>query len=232
MTRSLLFITVAGSICLAQQDAGARKQDLQQRFAEIRQSVAQNRERLRHYAWVESTEVRLKGEPKKMQQNNCRYGPDGNIQKAPVGESSAAKKPRGLKGKIAKNKIEDIQGYMDRVGSLISRYVPPDPAAMQSAFRTGKASIEGSGGSGPVSLVLRDYAKPGDSVTLIFDTATRKLRSFKVGTYLDEPKDVVNLTADFSTLADGTNYVQQSVLDATAKSIQIKTTNFGHHKLN
>jgi hypothetical protein len=232
VTRSLLFITVAGSICLAQQDAGARKQDLQQRFAEIRQSVAQNRERLRHYAWVESTEVRLKGEPKKMQQNNCRYGPDGNIQKAPVGESSAAKKPRGLKGKIAKNKIEDIQGYMDRVGSLISRYVPPDPEAMQSAFRTGKASIEGSGGSGPVSLVLRDYAKPGDSVTLIFDTATRKLRSFKVGTYLDEPKDVVNLTADFSTLADGTNYVQQSVLDATAKSIQIKTTNFGHHKLN
>jgi hypothetical protein len=232
VTRSLLFITMAGSICLAQQGDGARKQDLQQRFAEIRQSVAQNRERLRHYAWVESTEVRLKGEAKKMQQNNCSYGPDGNIQKTPVGEPSAAKKPRGLKGKIAKNKIEDIQGYMDRVGSLISRYVPPDPDAMQSAFQAGKASIEGSRDSGPLSLVLRDYAKPGDSVTFLFDPANRKLRSFKVGTYLDEPKDVVNLNADFSALADGTNYVQQSVLDATAKSIQIKTTNFGHHKVN
>jgi hypothetical protein len=69
-------------------------------------------------------------------------------------------------------------------------------------------------------------------VTFLFDPANRKLRSFKVGTYLDEPKDVVNLNADFSALADGTNYVQQSVLDATAKSIQIKTTNFGHHKVN
>ena len=168
----------------------------------------------------------------KSEQNNCSYGPDGKLQKVAVGEPPSGKKPRGLKGKIATNKIEDIKEYMDRVGSLIHRYIPPDSEAMQSAFRAGKASIEGSGGSGPVSLVLRDYAKPGDSVTFLFDTGARKLRSFRVGTYLDEPKDVVNLTADFSALPDGTNYVQQSVLDATAKSIQIKTTNFGHHKVN
>lgn len=231
MTRSIVFIMLAVAV-LAQQDAGGRKQALQQRFAEIRESVAQNRERLRHYTWVESTEVRLKGEVKKVEQKDCSYGPDGKLQKVAVGEPPSEKKPRGLKGKIATNKIEELKEYMDRVGSLIHRYIPPDSEAMQSAFRAGKASLEESGGSGPVSLVLRDYAKPGDSVTFLFDTGARKLRSFSVGTYLDEPKDVVNLAADFSALPDGTNYVQQSVLDATAKSIQIKTTNFGHRKVN
>jgi hypothetical protein len=40
----------------------------------------------------------------------------------------------------------------------------------------------------------------------------------------------VNLQADFSALPDGTNYLEQSVLNATAKELQIKTTNSGYHK--
>ena len=46
---------------------------------------------------------------------------------------------------------------------------------------------------------------------------------------MDEPKDIVNLNARFSTLSDGTNFLEESVLDATAKQIRIKTTNFGHN---
>ena len=40
----------------------------------------------------------------------------------------------------------------------------------------------------------------------------------------------MTVTARFSGLADGTNFLEESVLDATAKEIQIKTTNSGHHK--
>src|SRR6476620_9536602 len=113
MTRSLLFIAMAGSIALAQQDAGARKQALQQRFAEIKQSVAQNQQQLRQYSWVESTEVRVKGDVKKLEQKNCSFGPDGKLQKVPASTAPAGKKPRGLKGKIVENKVEDMKEYMD-----------------------------------------------------------------------------------------------------------------------
>ena len=66
--------------------------------------------------------------------------------------------------------------------------------------------------------------------TFTFDTATKKLRSIDVATYLDSPKDTVTVTARFSSLADGTNFLEESVLDASAKEIQIKTTNSGHSK--
>jgi len=44
-----------------------------------------------------------------------------------------------------------------------------------------------------------------------------KVSALNVNTYLNNPKDVVTLAAKLASLPDGTNYVQQTVLDATAK---------------
>src|SRR5215472_5654130 len=134
----------------AAQPADQAKADLQQRIAAIRQSIAHNQQQLRQYSWTETVEMVLKGETKKREQNDCSYGPDGKVVKNPIGTPAPPAK-KGLKGKIAKNKIEDLKEYMDRVGSLMRRYVPPDPQAMQAAFQSGKASL--TPGSGVVSFV-------------------------------------------------------------------------------
>jgi hypothetical protein len=42
---------------------------------------------------------------------------------------------------------------------------------------------------------------------------------------MDDPKDVVTLAIQFASLPDSTNYVQQSVLNATAKKLIVTTTN-------
>jgi hypothetical protein len=80
-------------------------------------------------------------------------------------------------------------------------------------------------------LVFRDYALPGDTVTITFDSAAKKISAYNVNTYLDAPSDVVTLKVIFASLTDGTNYVAQSVLDATAKQVQIMTTSTGYRKL-
>ena len=47
---------------------------------------------------------------------------------------------------------------------------------------------------------------------------------------MDEPKDIVKSQRSvLRFLSDGTNFLEESVLDATAKQIRIKTTNFGHN---
>ena len=109
------------------------------------------------------------------------------------------------------------------VKTLLGLYVPPDPQHMQQAFQAGKASL--NKGSGTADLVFHDYALPGDQMTLSFDTAAKKISTVKVATYLDDPKDVVTLAVQFASLPDSTNYVQQTVLDATAKQLVVTTTN-------
>jgi hypothetical protein len=42
---------------------------------------------------------------------------------------------------------------------------------------------------------------------------------------MDDPKDTVTLAVQMASLPDGTNYAQQTVLDATAKKLQVTTTN-------
>jgi hypothetical protein len=211
----------------------AYPQDLQaaiaQRFGEVKQSMAQNQARLRHYAWTETIEISLKGEVKKREQNSCQYGPDGQVQKTAIGAPPPEEsgRPRRLKKKIVEKKVEELKDYMERVSSLVRRYVPPDADTIQGAFSQGNATL--TPGAGVIAIT--DYFKMGDRVTLKFDMATKKLGSFAVATYLDEPKDAVTIDAQFSSLPDGTNFVEQSVLVASAKQIQVKTTNFGYTSL-
>jgi hypothetical protein len=77
----LIAIVVSGSLLWSQD----QKQVIQQRIGEFKQTLAQSQAQMRTYQWVETTEISLKGEVKKREQNECRYGPDGKVQKTPVG---------------------------------------------------------------------------------------------------------------------------------------------------
>jgi hypothetical protein len=226
-----------GSIAqlLAQGQQEAVRQLLQQRIAEIKQSITANKASLKQYAWTETTEVTLKGEVKKREQKECHYGPDGQVQKTALGaseepeEKGGGKGKRGIKGKIVEKKKAELKDYMDRFNSLIRRYLPPDPERMKAAFQSGKASLDQSQG-GATSLVFKDYVKTGDTVNLTFDTRTKKIRSYNVRSYLDGPEDAANLWVRFNSLPDGTNYVEETLMDGTGKQIQIKVTNFDYRK--
>ena len=224
---------VAAGTLRSQDKAGAAKQALQQRIAELKESIAANQAKLRTYQWVETTEINLKGEMKKREQKECLYGPDGQVQKTPIGDAEGrGKKPqRGLKGKIVEKKVDELKDYMERVGSLVKRYVPPDPQKIQASFQAGKASPDRSR-DGIASLIFQDYAKPGDKVSLAFNTAAKKLQNYTVNTYLDSPQDIVTLKAEFSSLPDGTNHVAHTLLNATGKQITVNATNSNYRPVS
>lgn len=222
--------TIAAASCaLLTLCAAQDKPALGKMVTEVRQSLAQNQAKLRAYTWTETTEVSLKGEVKKREQAECRYDASGKVVKTPIGAPAEPKKARGLKGKMVANKVEEMKEYMDRVGSLVRRYVPLDPQAMKAAHDSGKVMM-GVGDSSSVTLEFRDYAKPGDKVTIVLNEKTKQIRSFAVNTYLDSQEDAVRLNASFTVLEGGVSCVEQTVLQAAAKEIEIKTTNFGHHK--
>ena len=207
---------------IAQAGAGA---DLQQKLAAVKQSLAENQQKLHQYQWKETTQLTLKGDPKPPSQSACQYGPDGKVQKTPLTAPPAPPSGGRMKQKVIANKKEEMKDYMGQVKALLAKYVPPNPQSMQQAFQSGKASLNPNASSGVAQIVFKDYALAGDQMTLSFDTATKKISSVNVNTYLDDPKDAVTLAIQFASLPDSTNYVQQTVLDATAKKLVVTTTN-------
>lgn len=213
------------------QTGGGSAGELQQKMAAVKQSVAENQQKLHQYQWTETTQLALKGEGKPPKTSLCQYGSDGKVQKTLTETPPPPPSGGRMKQKIVEKKKEEMQDYMGQVKSLLDKYVPPDPQKMEQAFKAGNASLNPNPAPQAVELVFKNYAQSGDQMALSFDTAAKKVSSLKVNTYLDDPKDIVTLEVRMASLPDGTNYVQQTVLNATAKQLQVTTTNSNYQRI-
>jgi len=218
--------TLALSVALV---SPAQDNALQEKVAAVKQSMAANTQRLHQYQWTETTQLTLNGDLKPPSQNLCQYGPDGQVQKNPLGPPPEQPSGGRLKQRIIEKKKGEMQEYMGQVKSLVGMYVPPDLQKIEQAQQAGRISLNPAGSV--VNLVFRDYVQPGDQMTLAFDTNARKIVTLSVNTYMGETKDKVTLQVQMSTLPDGTNYVQQTVLSASAKKLSATTTNSDYRKL-
>jgi hypothetical protein len=222
----LLFLSSTGPA--SSQDP---KQVLQEKVAAFKQSMAANNAALRQYSWTEKTQLSLKGEVKSTKDELCRYGPDGQVQKTLLSTPPEKKEKRGLKGKVAKKKKDEMQDYMEQVVSLIQKYVPPPPELIKADIAGGNSSFSPQG-PGAIQLQFKNFVKNGDLVSVTLDTAAKLIRQLKVDTYLeDAEKDKVGLTVDFQTLPDGTSYAAKKNLDVAAKKIVVNITAGNYQKL-
>jgi hypothetical protein len=223
-------LVIMGALALlAGVPAIAQSAEVQEKLAAVKQAAAENKQRLHQYQWTETTQLTLKGEEKPPSQKLCQYGPDGQVQKTPIGPPPEQPSGGRMKQKIIEKKKAEMQEYMEQVKGLLGMYVPPDPQKMQQAYQAGNFSVNPAGGL--VNLIFKNYAQPGDQMTVTFDPAAKKITSLNVNTYMGEAKDAVTLRVQMASLSDGTNYAQQTVLNATAKQLVVTTTNANYQKL-
>ena len=224
----------SGSAIAQMGGGGGMKAMLQQKLEAIKTSSAENQRKLHQYTWTETASVTANGREIPPKVSNCFYGPDGKVHKTPVGdaEDASAGHRRGggrLMQRIKEKKTAEMKDYMQQVSGVIKLYVPPSPERMQKAFEAHKVSFDKNGGN--VDLVFRDYALAGDSMTVDFDTASKKIRSLSVKSYLDTPQNPVTLHVDFATLPDGTNHPSRTSLDARGQDIiEVTTVNSNYRK--
>ena len=223
------FVVLGGLALFAVVPVRPQNPELQARLAEAKQAAAENKQRLHQYQWTETTQLTLKGDQKPPRQYTCQYGPDGQVQKTPVGPPPEQPSGGRLKERIIEKKKAEMKDYMDDVKAVLAMYVPPDPQRMQQAYQAGNVALNPVPGA--VNLVFTNYAQQGDKMTLTYNTTSKKITGLNVDTYMGEEKDKVTLQVQMGTLPDGTNYPQQTVLNASAKELAVTTTNSNYQKL-
>jgi len=231
-TMTAVFVVVMSLAMPSFAQMGGGSSDLQQKVQALKEAAAANKQALQQYQWVETTVLTYKGEDKPPKQELCRYGADGQVQKVPIGppqQPQQSGRQGRLKERVVEKKKEEMQDYLQQAKSVISLYVPPNPQRMQQAFQNHNVSIEP--GAGVAQLVFKNYAQPGDQMTIAFDTAAKKIQSINVNSYVGDPKDSISMTAQMATLPGGPNYVSQSVLNAPSKDVKITTTNSQYSKI-
>jgi len=225
----LLAAAVAG---LAWPDA-AQNPEMQEKVAELKQAVATNKQELAQFTWVEQVTIILKGEQKKQEHFQVRLGPDGKPQKTSLDPPPSEPEHEGrLKKHIIEKKTEEYKDYADQIKALIQQYIPPDKDLIEQARQKGNILMGPQAGApGEYKLVLSNYIKPGDNMTLVLDKAQKNLVSLTIATYLDDPSDAVNVDAQFSRIPSGPNHVSGQTINGVKKQLTITTQNSNYQRL-
>jgi hypothetical protein len=225
-TIAFSLITAFAALVLCVAPVVAQNAAVQARLAEIKQASAANKEALSHYTWQESQTISIKGEVKKQQQYLVRVGPDGQQQKSEINAQPAAQPSGGrLKQHIVAKKTAEFKDYGEQIADLARQYTQPDPSRLQQALQQGNVSLQLGGDESQVTLTIKNYIKPNDSVTLVFSKQQKAIQSIRVATYLDDPKDAVTIAAQFAKLPNGINHVSGTQINGASKQLTVVTQN-------
>jgi len=225
--RAGIWCLMAGAMALIAA-APLSAQDAAQ-LAMIKQTMAANAQKLHQYQWIETTQVTLNGEQKPSTQNSCQYGPDGTVQKTPIGPPPAEPSGGPFMRRIIERKQAEMKQYMGEVKGVLNQYLPPDPQKMEQARQAANLSVNLVPGA--ANLIFKNYVQQGDQMTLVFDTVVKKISSVNVNTYMGDSQDAVTLFVQMASLPDGTNYAQQTTLNATAEQLVVITIKSNYQKL-
>ncbi|HME81232.1 MAG TPA: hypothetical protein VKF82_04045 [Candidatus Eremiobacteraceae bacterium] len=199
---------------------------LQAKLAQIKASISANQQRLAQYTWQQTETISVRGDVKDQEQYQVQIGPDGKPQKSLESAPPPAGRPHGIKHHIEQNYAD----YAKQIGALAQSYAQPDPGKLQSLYQQGQVVLGSGGAANTVSLIIHNYVKSGDSVTLVFNRAQEAIVSLNVSTYLSGPSDGVTIAAAFGQLGDGTNYVANLTVNGSSKSLTVQDVNSNFQK--
>lgn len=233
LSLALLVISSLGVFTTFTQPVAAQNPELQQKIADLKTAAAANKQALAQYAYVQTTTVSLKGDVKKVSHDQVVTGPDGKPQKTSLDPPAAPAQPSGgrLKQRIVANKKDELMEYADSIKALIQQYVPPDKDLIQQAAAAGNIALTSGGAPGTAQLVISNYVKQGDKMTLVMSKAAGGLQSVTIASYLNDPKDAVTVNVQYATIPGGPNHPGTVTINGVSKQLTIVQQNSSYRHL-
>jgi len=200
----------------------AAQTDMSAIASKVSEARKENAQKTRNYSWTQRTEVKLKGETKSLKTETVRYTVDGELQKTPIEETSA-KKPKGVRGKIAKKKAGEMKDWMADLGEVLKQYSLPTAGNLLDFLNKASVSPDGDGRK----LDATDVVQAGDRMSVWID-ANHKMTKTEVSTQHDGSD--VKLETDHATTPDGLDYTARTVIVVPDKGVEMTVENFTYQK--
>lgn len=210
--------------------AMAQNQQMTDKLIAIKTAQDANKAKLAQYTWTEVETISIKGDVKDTKTYQVSMV-NGKAQKTLVNDqkaSSGGGREGRVKERVVDKKKAEFQEYGQSISALAKQYTTPNSEALMAAKNAGNISLVP--GSGTVSLVIKNYVKQGDSVTMTISEQTHSPQSVQVNSYLNDPKDAVTISAQFAQLPDGTNHVATTTINGVSKQLTVNDQNSNYQK--
>src|SRR5208283_68587 len=222
---ALALAAAISTAVLATTPAQAQSQQMEQKLMAIKQAQETNKQKIAQYTWQETETISIKGNVKDTKVYQVQMV-NGQPRKTLLNDQKAQSGGREgrVKERVIQKETGEYEQYGQQIGALAKQYTTPNPEALMKAKQAGNISLQ-LGGSGTVSLVIKNYVKQGDAVTFTIADQTKQLLSVAVDSYLNDPKDAVKISAQFAQLPDGTNHVASTLINGVSKQLTVNDVN-------
>jgi hypothetical protein len=188
-------------------------------------AAAANRQQLASYTWTRTVQVFIEGELKNTMVSALSVGPDGKMVTTAVSSKATDPPPtKGIRGKVAKNKIADMKTYVEDAVKVSMSYVYMTKGGMVNYFDA--AGITESGNT--ITVNGTNVNKPGDQMTMNITSGTLAIisESFKS----TSGEDAIAGTFNYKTYSNGLTAFDNGELDLPAKDMKLRIVNTNYAK--
>src|SRR5271165_3985336 len=228
-TTALALAATLTTALLTTTPAIAQNQQMVDKLMAIKMAQDTNKQKLAQYTWQETETIAIKGSVKDTKIYQVQMV-NGTQQKTLLNNQSAGSSGGGrVRERVVQHETQEYEEYGQQISALAKQYTTPNPEALMQAKQAGNISLQPGGGT--VSLVIKNYVKQGDSMTMTVSEQTHSPVSVQVNSYLSDPKDAVTISAQFAQLPDGTNHVTTTNINGVSKQLGINEQNSNYQKL-
>jgi len=185
-----------------------------------------NRAQLASYVWTRTVQVFIGGELKTTIVSSLAIGPDGKLVTTAVSNTPTSAAPtKGIRGAVAKNKIDDMKTYIDEAVTLSASYMYMSPGKMVDYFNA--AGISQSGNT--ITVSGSNVNQPNDQVLLMLNSTTLAYISETFKTAMSNG-DAVAGTVNYKTFDNGLTAIDNLDLELPAKTMKLMVSNTNYAK--
>jgi hypothetical protein len=185
-----------------------------------------NRAQLASYVWTRTVQVFIGGELKTTIVSSLAIGPDGKLVTTAVSNTPTSAPPtRGIRGAVAKNKIDDMKTYIDEAVTLSASYMYMSPGKMVDYFNA--AGISQSGNT--ITVSGSNVNQTNDQVLLLLNSTSLDYISETFKSAMSGG-DAVAGTVNYKTFDNGLTAIDNVDLELPAKTMKLMVSNSNYAK--
>jgi hypothetical protein len=197
--------------------------DKTQMGLDVSKKYNQNLGQLATLQWKRKMEGFVDGKLVMSSVSSITLGSDGKMVAIVVSQQSYVEKKRGIRGKVQKSVVGDVNAYVKNAIELVGRYIILSQGQMVDLFNKGTLTEQGNSIQADASGILN----PGDRLIYKFDKTTLLYQSQNISTVMNG--DPVKATVNYETV-NGTNRVTNAAIDLPGPGVNVKLTNFEYAK--
>ena len=197
---------------------------------QVAATIKANTQALKAFSYQQRTQLRMKGETKKVTLNQMNYDANGNLQKIQLSEepppASSSSSGGRLRQRVFARKTGEFKDMMNDITALVTSYTELPQQQLQASLQRATFSRGQGDMAGAVQIQMNNVIQQGDLLLLWIDRTALLFRRVAIATSYEQ--NPVTVLANYAMLSGGQVYMAQAILNYPEKQLVLEIDNLSY----